>query len=102
MTVAAGSGFGGKPRPALVVQSDAFATADTVILALFTTTLTGAAMVRPLYEPSPENGLQQPSELMTDILVTARRTNVGRVIGRLSPAELARADRILVALLGLG
>jgi mRNA interferase MazF len=99
--VAAGGGFGGKPRPALVIQADEYPTPDTVLLALFTSELDDARTVRPLYDPTPANGLQRPSELMADLLITARRSKVANVVGRLSREELARADRVLLAVLGL-
>jgi mRNA interferase MazF len=99
--VATGSGFGGKPRPALIIQADEFDTADTVVAALFTTELTEAEPVRPRYEPTGANGLRETSELMVDIIVTARRSKTGGVIGRLDAEEMARAERALLAILGL-
>ncbi len=101
VVVAVGGGFGGKPRPALVFQADEYATADTVILALFTSELDHAHTARALYEPSEQNGLTRPSELMVDVLITARRSKVAKVIGRLDHAEMARAERVLMAILGL-
>lgn len=99
--VATGSGFGGKPRPALILQSDSVVT-QTFLVALFTSDLTDAQPVRPLFHPSPENGLTAPSELMADVLVTARREKIGAVVGRLSVEEMARAERAVIAVLGLG
>jgi mRNA interferase MazF len=99
VTVAAGSGFGGKPRLALVLQSDGYSELSTVVLALFTTETAGAAL-RPLIEPSDVNGLRQRSELMVDILVTTRREKVGEVLGRLAPADMARAERAVLLFLG--
>jgi mRNA interferase MazF len=101
VTVAAGGGFGGKPRPALIVQHDAFAETGTVVVALFTGELRDASIFRPRFEPDGANGLRAPSDLMIDILVTARRENVGKVVGRLGPADLERADRALAVFLGL-
>ena len=101
VTVALGSGFGSKPRPALIVQSDAFDTPDTVIVALFTSDLREAQPVRPRFEPNETNGLRQTSDLMVDVLATARRSKIGSVIGRLGREEMVRADRAVVALLGL-
>lgn len=99
--VAAGGGFGGKPRPALVIQADEFDTPDTVLVALFTSELTDAEAVRPRFEPTAANGLRDPSDLMVDIVVTARRKKIGGVVGRLAGEEMLRADRALLALLGL-
>lgn len=101
VTVATGGGFGGKPRPALVLQSDRFDTLTTVVVALLTTELHDASPVRPRIQPTSGNGLREPSDLMIDILVTARRTDIGKVIGRLSPAEMARAEPALLVFLGV-
>ncbi|HEV2818591.1 MAG TPA: type II toxin-antitoxin system PemK/MazF family toxin [Allosphingosinicella sp.] len=101
VTVALGAGFGGKPRPALVIQSDLFDDLSTVVLALFTSTDNDVGNVRPSFEPDEKNGLIAPSELMVDILVTARRQKVGKVVGRLSAADMERTDRALAVFLGL-
>lgn len=101
MTVADGGGFGGEPRPALVIQDDDLAGLGTVAVALFTTVLTDASLVRLRFQPSDENGLSAPSDLMTEIIVAVRKDRIGKVIGRLGTDEMARVDRRLAALLGL-
>ena len=98
--VATGSGFGGKPRPALVVQADEFDTPDTVIVALFTSEVGSGEPARPTFDPSAWNVLREKSSLMVDIVVTARRWNVSEAIGRLSREELVRAERALLTALG--
>ncbi len=101
VTIAAGSGFGSKPRPALIVQADEYTTPDTVIVAPFTSELADGKTVRPRYEPTAANGLRRPSELMVDILITSRRSKLGVVLGNLDREGMARADRALLAILGL-
>lgn len=100
MVVAAGGGFGGKPRPALVIQTDHYSGLSTVVLALFTTVLTDAHL-RPRFEPSDNNGLRQTSDLMVDILVTARVDQIGQKAGALAAEEMTRVDRALITFLGL-
>ena len=100
VSVAAGSGFGSKPRPALVIQSNAFPYLTTVILALFTTEQKRTDMLRPLFEPDAGNGLREPSELMSDILITVLRERIGKVIGRLSDTDITRAETALLTVLG--
>lgn len=100
VTVATGGGFGGKPRPALVIQSDRFVL-TTIVLALLTSDLADTPMTRPLFSPNATNGLREPSNLMIDILVTARLSDVGKVIGRFSGSDMARAERALLVFLGL-
>lgn len=100
VTVAAGSGFGSKPRPALVVQADALARLNTVILVMFTTTETGSSPLRPRMAPDSTNGLRRPCDLMADILITVPRDRIGGVIGQLSAADMARVEIALLTVLG--
>jgi len=85
-TVAAGSGFGSKPRPCVILQDDRFDQTGTVLVALFTTSLIAAPLYRIGIAPTAENGLLEPSELMIDKLVAAWRRAFGREIGRLAQA----------------
>lgn len=100
VTIAAGSGFGGKPRPALLLQSDDHPT-STVVLALLTSTLTPEESFRPRLSPGPENGLRSKSDVTVDMLITVRREKIGAVIGELSIDELARVERALLIILGM-
>jgi mRNA interferase MazF len=99
--IATGGGFGGRPRPAVVVQSDEFADIPTLVVAPFTSILSDAPVLRLRFQPENGNGLRETSDLMTDILVTARRDQVGEVIGALSAEGMARIDRALLVFLGL-
>lgn len=100
VTVAAGSGFGSKPRPALVFQDDALGELANIVLALFTSAIGNGRRIRPRFEPDTANGLRVPSDLMTDILVTVPRDRVGGIIGHLSAADMARAETALLTVLG--
>jgi mRNA interferase MazF len=100
VTVAAGGGVGGKPRPALVLQPDSIPVPETVIVVLFTTALADAMPLRPRITPDARTGLRQVSDLMADIIVTARRSDVGQVIGHLSSEDLRRAERAVLVMLG--
>jgi mRNA interferase MazF len=100
VTIALGGGFGGKPRPALVIQSDLFDTPDTVVVALFTSDLRSAGRARPRFEATPANGLRETSDLMVDVIATGRRSKIGEVVGRLDRDEMIRAERALLSILG--
>jgi len=93
----------GKPRPAILIQADVLneADPDSMILALVTGTLRDAPLLRLTIEPSPENGLQKPSQIMVDKLQTVRREKIGQVIGRLSEKELLELNRLLAMVIGL-
>lgn len=98
--VATGSGFGSKPRPALVIQSDLIAQKETFVVLPFTTQLEPEADWRPLFEPGSTNGLKSRSALMADVPITARLDKIDGVIGRLSPQDMIRAERALMLVLG--
>lgn len=100
VTVAADSGYGSKPRPALIVQGDTLSDRDSVILALFTTADAAASFFRPRIDADAGNGLRVASELMADILITVPRGRIGSVIGRLSAADMARVETALLTVLG--
>lgn len=100
-TVAAGSGYGGKPRPAVIVQDDRFDDTDSITVCLVTTDPTEAPLLRLRIDPSPLNGLQQTSSIMVDKIVTTRRKSLGDQLGRLGGEDLVRLGRAMVVFLGL-
>ena len=56
---------------------------------------------RVAIDPSDENGLRLPSQVMADKPASILRERVGRVIGRLSPPDMGRVDVALAFVLGL-
>ncbi len=100
VTVAAPGDYG-KPRPALVIQSDIFDTLSSVTLCLVTSTLLDAPVFRITVDPSPENGLQRISQIEVDKIMTVKRERVGRVIGRLDDATMVKVNRSLAAFIGI-
>lgn len=103
VTVAA-PGYYGKPRPAVVVQTNSLNEAGigSVIVCLMTSTLRSAPLFRINVEPSAENGLQRPSQIMVEKLQTVRRERVGPKIGALDAGQLLRLNRTLAFVIGLG
>lgn len=100
VTVAMAGGFG-KPRPALVIQSDAFAQTGTVTVLLLSSTLVDAPLIRPTLQPTSQNGLNKPSQVQVDKAMSVRREKVGPPIGRLDDATLLAVTRSLALFLGL-
>lgn len=90
----------GKPRPALVVQSDLFVDHTTVTVVPLTSELRDLPLFRLGIEPSADNGLRQPSQLMIDKLHTVARSRIGERIGRLDQESLTAIDRALALWLG--
>lgn len=94
--------YGSKPRPALVVQSDRLVGSDSVLLCLLTSEEgTAAGLPRVAVAPTPGNGLQSASTIMTDKIISARRSKCGKRVGRLEPDILVRVDAALAFVLGL-
>lgn len=91
----------GKPRPALVVQDDAFAALPSITVLLLTSTLRDAPWLRVAVQPTPSNGLQKPSQVCVDKATTIPRQKIGRRIGRLDDATMQTIDTALAKFLGL-
>lgn len=100
-TVAGGPGLASKPRPALIVQSDAFAETSSVAICMFTSDDTEAPAARLQIEPSDRNGLLKTSRVMVDKVVTVPRACIGKQIGRFDDADMEAIDRLLIVFLGL-
>jgi mRNA interferase MazF len=101
IVTAALQGDQGKPRPALVVQADAFHDLVALTLLPITSTLVDAPLLRLSVQPSPANGLTQLSQIMIDKAQTPTRAKVGRVIGHLEDATMIEVSRTLAVFLGL-
>lgn len=100
VTVAAAGDYG-KPRPAVVVQTDALPPShQSLILCQMTSELADIPELRITIEPNAVNGLRVRSQVMADKPVTVRRERVGRIIGHLEPGELRRLNVALAFVLG--
>jgi mRNA interferase MazF len=92
----------GKPRPALVVQSDIFnPTHASIVICPITSHMVDAPLFRLTISPSQENGLKTESQIMVDKITAINRERIGKRIGRLIDAELAEVDRALLLWLGI-
>jgi mRNA interferase MazF len=100
-TVAGGPDYARKPRPAVIVQDDAFSDTASITICALTTAALSASLARVVIEPSPFNGLRVISQIMADKVTSVSRTKLGRRIGRLSDGDMARLDRVLLVFLGL-
>ena len=92
----------GKPRPAIVIQTDALGDETTTILVCpLTSDLTENLPVRPFIDPSTDNGLRIPSQAMVDKIVAVRRDRVRHTLGALDEDAIDRINRALMIVLGL-
>lgn len=100
MVIVSAPGDYGKPRPAVVVQSDRLSV-DSVLVALVTTTIRDAPLYRLSVAPTEANGLVEPSQIMVDKIFALSRAKCGQVRGRLDDAALVVLNRMLSTVLGL-
>lgn len=92
----------GKPRPAVVIQSDLFNdTHASITIAPVTSTIVDAPLFRLTIEPTASSGLRKVSQIMIDKLTTVRRDRVGSRIGRLDDETIMRVNRALALWLGI-
>jgi mRNA interferase MazF len=94
------SGDYGKPRPALIVQADAFSALGSVTVLRLTSELHDWPTFRVTVQRSAANGLRIPSQVMTDRSLP--RARIGAVFGRLENAEMATVSHTLRVFLGPG
>lgn len=102
LVTVATSGDCGKPRPAVIVQSDAFPSwHSSVVVCQMTSELSDAPDFRVTIQPSDTNGLRVPSQIMADKPVTIRRARVGKIIGQLDGEEVRQLNAALAFVMGL-
>jgi mRNA interferase MazF len=100
VTIAMQGDFG-KPRPALVVQANQFSAHSSITVLPVTSTLVAAPLLRVTVQPSTENGLQNPSQVMVDKAITVKRDKVGPAFGRIDADALVEVERCLAVFLGI-
>jgi len=99
VTIAMQGDFG-KPRPALVIQSDQFDAHATVTVLLLSSTLIEAPLFRLTVDPTQGNGLRKPSQIMVDKAMTVKREKLGEVFGRIDDSAMVAVNRALALFLG--
>ncbi len=92
----------GKPRPAVVMQSDLFNKAHaSITVCPVTTDLRDYPLFRIDLSPSPENGLNKKSQAMIDKVVSVPRERIGKRAGALSEKDMRSMDAALKLWLSL-
>lgn len=101
VTVAVQGSFG-KPRPALVIQSDLFNERHpTVTLCLVSSDQRQAPLFRLTVSPTVENGLRADSQIQIDKVMTVLQEKVGPAFGRLDDATMLKVNRALALFMGI-
>lgn len=92
----------GKPRPAVVVQADVLNDSlRTIMLCPISSFSSDPSFFRVRVEPTPENGLRLPSEIMVEKVQAANRARIAGVIRRLDDVTLRKLAQSLIIALGL-
>ena len=89
VVICAAPGDYGKPRPAVVVQSDLFnGSHSSVVVCLITSHLEDAPLFRIPLPAGKTTGLKLESQVMVDKILAVPRVKCGPVIGRIDPASI--------------
>ena len=95
------AGAYGKPRPALVIQSNLFSMHPSLTVLPVTSELRPVETFRVRVEPSKKNGLRDTSQIMVDKAHTIPRDKVGEPFGTLDAQTMQAVNRTLAVFLGL-
>lgn len=90
----------GKPRPALVIQSDLFDEHPSITILPVTSELRDTPLFRVSVEPEEGNGLHKRSQVMVDKTQTVPRGKVGETFGHLDDMTMLAVTRALAVFLG--
>jgi mRNA interferase MazF len=94
--LAAKGAYTGKPRRAVVVQSNAFnATHSSVTICPITSDCVDAPLFRVSLPPGNRTGLIVPSQAMADKVISVPRGALNRVIGTCDELHLEQIDEAL-------
>ncbi len=103
VVLAVAPGEYGKPRPAVVVQTDfANETHSSIVVCPITSHIQKAPLFRPDCQPSEETGLNKQSQIMVDKIVALPREKITHVVGQLDEDTIVGLNRSLAFWLGLG
>ena len=91
----------GKPRPAMVLQSDLFSDHPSVTVLPVTSEMRGDLLFRINVEPSSANGLRRPSQIMIDKAQTVSREKIDAPLGQLEDRTILAVNQALFVFLGL-
>jgi mRNA interferase MazF len=90
-----------KPRPAVIVESDAIPESHASVVICQITSELAEANFRITIEPAPQTGLRVRSQVMADKPVAVRRERIGQRVGRLEASDMTRLNAALALVMGL-
>jgi mRNA interferase MazF len=94
----------GKPRPAIVVQSDHLLPYPMIIVVPVTSEIDARPppFTRITIDPSPTNGLKRVSQIMVDCIIGLPSAKLRPTPGQLEDDKLTELTRLLALWLGIG
>jgi len=94
----------GKPRPAVVVQSDHLLPYPMVIVVPFTSEIDARPppFTRITVDPSPVNRLRRVSQIMVDRIIGLPSARLRPTAGRIEDHQMTDLTRLLALWLGIG
>ncbi len=101
VTVSAPGAYG-KPRPALVIQSDIFnAHPSIVVLPLTSDVRENVSTFRVNLEPNQQNQLSKMSQIMVDKPLTLPADKISDVFGKVDASTMNEVNRVMAVFLGI-
>jgi mRNA interferase MazF len=98
----AGSGYVGKPRPVLIIQDDALAGLDSVVVCPLSTASPILEPLRISVQAGVETGLDHDCAIMVDKVSAVPTSTIGPRISVVDASALRSVTRGLATLLGFG
>lgn len=95
------SGDYGKPRPALVIQADAFDSIPSVTVAPLTSEIYDAPLFRVAVPAGAGAGLRKVSQVMVDKITTVPHPKIAQRIGSVEASTLHAVNRAIKGFLDL-
>jgi mRNA interferase MazF len=95
------TGLAGKPRPALVIQSEKYLLSQTDILALITTADGVQGELRLPIMADENNGLMSDGFICLDKLMAIPIDNLGERFGKVADETMREVDARLIKILGI-
>jgi len=95
------SGDYGKPRPALVIQSNLFVDHPSVTILPLTSDLRETPIFRVRVLPDMANGLRVPSDVMIDKPHSVARDKIRETFGSIGDENLIEIERAVAVWLGI-
>jgi len=104
IVIVAAPGDYGKPRPSVVIQTDALTElgCQSIALCLMSSAEFRSPLFRISIAASELSGLEHDSQIMVEKLFTVRRDKIVKTIGRLTDEQIIQLNRTLAFVIGLG